>query len=94
MPLGIEVKTVSDKLINKYDLYIEQGGVIVDIAKDSPAYKVGLRPGDVIIQIGNQQILDENDFNNVAKKLSKLDAITLRVVRRNTVIRLLINLQE
>lgn len=93
-PLGIEVKTVSDKLINKYDLYIEQGGVIVDIAKDSPAYKVGLRPGDVIIQIGNQQILNENDFNNVAKKLSKLDAITLRVVRRNTVIRLLINLQE
>ena len=91
-PLGVEVKTISEKLINKYDLYIEQGGVIVDIAEDSPTYKAGLRPGDVIIQIGNKQVLDEDDFNNSVKMLNKLKAVVLRVVRRNTVIRLMINL--
>ena len=92
-PLGIEVKTVSDKLITKYDLYIEQGGVIVDIMPDSEAYKAGLRNGDVIIQIGNRQILNEDDFNKAIKQINKSSTVSLRVVRSNTVVRLLLNLK-
>ncbi len=91
-PLGVEVKTISDKLINKYNLYIEQGAFIVDISEDSPTYKAGLRNGDVIIQIGNKRILNEEDFNSVMKAVSKLDAVVLRVVRRNTLVSLTINL--
>ena len=92
-PLGVEVKTISDKLINKYNLYIEQGAVIVDIAEDSPTYKAGLRPGDVIIQIGNKRILNEDDYNNAMKAVNNVNAVVLRVVRRNTVNSLIINLQ-
>lgn len=92
-PLGIEAKTISEKLINKYNLYIEQGAVIVDIAEDSPLYKAGLRVGDVIIQIGNKRIMNEDDLNSVMKVINKLDVLGLRVVRRNTVVRLTINLQ-
>ncbi len=91
--LGVEVKTVSEKLINKYDLYINQGGVIVDILPDSIAYKSGLRNGDVIIQIGNSQILNEDDFNKVMKKIEKLSSISIRIVRSNTVARLIIDLE-
>ena len=91
-PLGIEVKTISDKLISKYDLYIEQGAVIVDITEDSPTYKAGLRPGDVIIQIGNKQVLNEEDFNSSMKAINKLDAVVLRVVRSNRVVRIIISL--
>ncbi len=92
-PLGVEVKTITDKLINKYNLFIEQGAVIVDIAEDSPTYKAGLRAGDVIIQIGNKPIRNEDDLNSVMKVVNKLDAVMLRIVRRNSVIRLTINLQ-
>ena len=92
-PLGVEAKTISEKLINKYNLYIEQGAVIVDIAEDSPLYKAGLRVGDVIIQIGNKRIMNEDDLNSVMKVVNKLEVIGLRVVRRNTVVRLTINLQ-
>ena len=92
-PLGIEVKSITDKLINKYNLYIEEGSVIVDISEDSPTYKAGLRPGDVIIQIGNKRIINENDFNSAMKYIKQLNAVILRVVRQNTVIRLVINLQ-
>ncbi len=92
-PLGIEVKTVSEKLVNKYDLYIEQGGVIVDILKDSQAYKAGLRNGDVIIQIGNYQILNEEDFNKAVKRIGNLDAVIIRFVRSNSVVRILLNLK-
>ena len=91
--LGIEVKTVNEKLINKYDLYIEQGGVIVDILSDSAAYKAGLRNGDVIIQIGNKTIMNENDFERAVKQIKKNESVVLRVVRRNNVIRLLLNLK-
>ena len=92
-PLGIEVKTVSQKLIDKYDLYIEQGGVIVDILHDSTAYKTGLRNGDVIIQLGNFQILNEDDFNKAVNKLKNADAVILKIVRSNRVVRLLLNLK-
>lgn len=92
-PLGVEVKTISDKLVNKYNLYIEQGAVIVDIAEDSPTYKAGLGIGDVIIQVGNKPIRSEDDFNSLMKVVNRLDAVMLRVVRRNSVVRLTINLQ-
>ena len=92
-PLGVEIKTVSEKLINKYDLYIEQGGVIVDIMKDSPAYRAGLRNGDVIIQIGNYRILSEEDFNKALTRIKNADAIVLRFVRSNTVGRLILSLK-
>ncbi len=90
--LGIEVKTVSENLINKYDLYIEQGAVIVDITTESAAYKAGLRNGDVIIQIGNKNILNEVDFDKATKKLSKGDSIILRIVRSNKVVRLMLKI--
>lgn len=91
--LGVEVKKNSARLINKYNLYIDQGCVIVDIIQDSPAYRVGLRKGDVIIQMGNSSILNESDFERASKELARRGGGVLRVVRGNSIVRLLLSLK-
>lgn len=91
--LGIEVNNITSKLIDKYDLYVDQGGLIVDILKDSIAYKSGLRKGDVIIQIGNKQILTEEDYNKALKNIDRSSNLFLRIVRGDTILRLILSLK-
>jgi hypothetical protein len=49
---------------------VENGALISEVVKDSPAEKAGLKAGDVIIKIGDRDIDDTGD---VSKAIHKLD---------------------
>lgn len=56
------------------------GGVLVD-SVDGPAARAGLRPGDVLLAIGNIQISDIKQFDAVLSKLDKSRPISVLVRR-------------
>ncbi len=52
---GFEVKPITMETAYKYNLPAIQGGVFVySVNKDGPAYKAGILPGDVLVEIGNE----------------------------------------
>lgn len=63
--LGLVVSDLSDA--QKKELKID-GGVIVDAA-EGPAARSGLRPGDVILQLNNNDVRDAKQFNALVAKL-------------------------
>lgn len=91
--LGIAVKTVDDELIEKYNLYIDQGCVVTDVVNGSPAYEIGLKKGDVILSIDKITTLNEKSFDNALKQLNKKNSTVLRIVRKDTVVRVLLSLK-
>jgi serine protease Do len=46
--LGAELYTVDQFVIFRYSLTVDKGVFVTDVASGSPAYKAGIKPGDVI----------------------------------------------
>ncbi len=68
---GIHVVDIDDPDTQKYGLgAIDSGVVIVKIDEGSPASRENLRPGDVIVEIENEEIKNTEDFRSIKNKIS------------------------
>jgi len=67
--LGIRGRTLSDQLKAYFE--VENGVLIEEIIEDSPADSVGLKAGDVIIEIENKKI---EDYSDLVRTLNYHDA--------------------
>lgn len=78
-----EVKEISDSLRKKYKLTSENGLVITDIDKDSPAsYENGLREGDMLLEINLHELKKVSDISSAVKNSD--DKIVIKFEREGT----------
>ncbi len=56
--LGVTLRDVDPFVVFRYNLAVDHGALIINVASGSPADKAGLRPGDVVTKFGNQDIID------------------------------------
>ncbi|MCK5182419.1 MAG: trypsin-like peptidase domain-containing protein [Dehalococcoidia bacterium] len=54
--LGVSVTTVTSTIQQYYDVSVDTGALIVSVTSDSPADKAGLKAGDVITKIDDENI--------------------------------------
>ena len=55
--LGVTVATITEELRTRYELAADVNGVlIVEVADGSPAGTESLRPGDVIVEVGQEEV--------------------------------------
>jgi len=81
---GFTVAPFNKELASKYKLDKSlEGVVIVSIISNSPAYRAGLREGDLLTAMNRKKIADMEEFNNLVQDLKKGDTIFFRVVRKN-----------
>lgn len=60
--LGVVLRSVDQFLVFRYDLSVEQGVMITEIAPNSPASRAGLEVGDVIVSISGQETINTEDL--------------------------------
>jgi len=76
---GIHVVDIDDPATQKYGLgTIDSGVVIVKIDEGSPASEENLRPGDVIVEIENEEIKNTEDFRSIKNKISNSSESDIR----------------
>jgi serine protease Do len=63
--LGVEVTTVTSTIQHYYNLSIAKGTLITSVTSSSPAAKAGLRAGDVITNLGNEDISTAAELSSV-----------------------------
>ncbi len=81
---GFSVAPFDDKMASKYDLDKSlQGVVITSIKGSSPAYRAGMREGDLLVALNRRNISDMEEFNTMVQNLKKGDTVFFRVVRQN-----------
>ena len=64
--LGVEVTTVTSTIQHYYNLSVNAGALITSVTSGSPANKAGLRAGDVITKI------DDEDISTAAELISAI----------------------
>lgn len=66
--LGAHISTVTDKISNTYG--IPKGVYIKEVEMDSPAMNAGLQSGDVVVQIGDQDITTDDSYTQTVLGLT------------------------
>ena len=67
--LGISGIGINHAVARRFGISAASGVLIVQVYPDSPAYESGLKPGDVLVQIGNQEIRKVKDIISAISQL-------------------------
>ncbi len=77
--LGLAVDSIDDELRNR--LGNPEGGVVITDVESDSAYRAGLRRGDVILMINNQDVGSIREFRNIVEDLESGKSVVLLVFR-------------
>jgi len=79
--LGVSVSDVTAVDAEAYGLSEVRGANVRTVQEDTPAAKVGLQPGDVILAVDGKQIQDATDLTTTLAKLEPGKKVTLTIFR-------------
>lgn len=79
--LGIEMENIPPAVAEKLGLKEGQGLRVKDLEADGPGARVGLRAGDVILEVDGKTVTDAANFNKAVAEAKKNKLIRLKVHR-------------
>ncbi len=81
--LGFEVENLNSRIAQQLGLEADQQGVVVtDVKPTSDAFRQGLQPGDVIIEVSNQPVENVREFIDALREIEGEDQVVLLQVIR------------
>jgi membrane-associated protease RseP (regulator of RpoE activity) len=60
--LGVRIENLGSDLSEYFDVKEGRGALVVDVIDGSPAKKIGIKPGDVIVDVDGRDIGDTDDL--------------------------------
>jgi serine protease Do len=85
--LGVGTTDLTPELKNELDVDVDAGAVVDDVTSGAPADDAGIQRGDVIVQIGDEEIKSGGDVATAVRKHQPGQRVTVTYVRgsdRNT----------
>ncbi|HXF50380.1 MAG TPA: trypsin-like peptidase domain-containing protein [Dehalococcoidia bacterium] len=79
--LGISGDTVTPRIVEEFDLKVEKGVLVADVARNSAADEAGLREGDVIVALDGQPIETFDQLADAIDAKEVGDTVTVTVNR-------------
>lgn len=104
--LGVGIRNIDDELaqmlgesnqegfIKKYGLISSEGAFVSEVWDDTPASKAGIRPGDIIIMINKEKVVDSNTMQGYIRRTHVEDIISVAIIRDKNNIMLPIRIEE
>jgi serine protease Do len=82
--MGIKGQTVTPTLVSKFHLAASQGVYVDTVEPNSPAAKIGIQTGDVLIQLGRYRLNSTDDLATLLKSVSDPVNAYIALIRGNT----------
>ncbi len=79
--LGIEPQDITPDLARAFGLKQEEGVIIASVLKNGPAWRAGIRVGDIVLRLNDQAVYDSIGFLNQIAPLSPSDEAGLLIMR-------------
>jgi serine protease Do len=80
--LGVAIQDINKPLAESLELDKPQGALINSVEPGSPADRGGIEPGDVIISLNDQSIIDADDLPHVVGMLAPDTKVLVEVIRQ------------
>ncbi len=92
--LGISYQPIAPDVASTYNLPVQWGAYVTNVAANSPASQAGLQQGDIITQVGNVVIDANHSYLNTLYTYKPGDVITLQVIRNGQTLQMQATLGE
>ena len=79
--LGASVQDVTKEMIRFFHLDRVRGVVVVQVMRGSPSEKAGLKQGDVILSLNNNEVSDKSDYTERTSTYPVGNTINLKILR-------------
>ncbi len=79
--VGVSLTTLSEQLADYFGVKGNKGVLITEVTEDSPAKEAGLKAGDVIVAIEDEEISDYSDVKEIVAESDKGDKLTFTILR-------------
>ena len=79
--LGVSIQNVDRPLAESFDLDRPRGALVAQVGKDSPAERAGIESGDIIVEVGGEQIEVSADLPHVIGLIAPGSKVPVSVIR-------------
>jgi serine protease DegQ len=82
--IGVETQDITPELARSFGLPRQSGAMIAGVVRNGPAYKGGVRPGDILLSVDDQPVSDTNGMLNQVAQLVPGEKAKMKVLRKRT----------
>jgi len=86
--IGVEPAELSPELMETFGVKARRGVMITGVLQNGPAAQAGVRPGDVIVEVGGKQVSSVSELLSGVSALKPGTAAPLRLLRRDEAVEL------
>ncbi len=79
--IGVELQDISPQLANSFGLSDTRGALIAGVFREGPAYAAGIRPGDIVLGLGEGKVSDSSSLLNQIAELEPGKSTEIQVLR-------------
>ena len=80
--MGVEVDDLNEQMGNYFDVEDGEGALITSVTEDSAAEEAGLKAGDVIVLIGDEEIESAEDVHEALAGTEPEQKLDIKVIRK------------
>lgn len=91
--IGVSTRPMNARIAEALDLRIEQGLLVDRVSGNSPADAAGIQPYDVIVSMGNEEVVDRGDAIAALAEYRVGDEVPVTVIRRGEELNLTLELE-
>ncbi|RZJ25648.1 MAG: trypsin-like serine protease [Haliea sp.] len=86
--IGVEPAELSPELMETFGVKAKRGVMITGVLQNGPAAQAGVRPGDVIVEVGGKQVSSVSELLSGVAALKPGTAAPVRLLRRDETVEL------
>ena len=81
--IGVEPQDITPELATSFGLAKTSGTIIAGVLKGGPADKAGVKPGDILISVGEKSVTDTTSMLNLVAQLTPGEKTKLTILRKS-----------
>ncbi|ETR71235.1 MAG: HtrA2 peptidase [Candidatus Magnetoglobus multicellularis str. Araruama] len=79
--IGLSIQDMDERIRSYLGLHGTRGVIVTEVMRRSPASQSGIKEGDVIIQIGKQEILSASDYEAIINDITANEKVSIVIFR-------------